>query len=180
MNRFSRTLLCLLMPALAGVSSAATSVVADTQELAVLRSLPSRSAGWKEDTTRFKAFDRTSIFTIIDGGAPDYLDNGLIAGCVEELSGPDSASGEVFIEDFGKAGAAAAMLSKKSGTMSERLPGFQKAEAAAEKVIGGCFACACFGRWYFEISMTGYTSFEKSAAAASNLLAAFKKKSLHK
>ena len=166
----------MVIPIVAMLSNATTPAVADSKGLAKLRSIPAEIAGWKEDTTRFKAFDGAALFSIIDGGAPAYIDAGLIGGCVEELSGPDSASAEIFMEDFGTAVAASAMFGKRRGEMSpgDTLPGFKKNEAAAEKVIGGCFACACFGRWYFELSMTGYSRFEKSYGAASTLLAAFK------
>jgi hypothetical protein len=176
MKNDKKIFVCLVIPIVAMLSNAATPAVADSKGLAKLRSIPAGIAGWKEDTTRFKVFDGSALFSIIDGGAPAYIDAWLIGGCVEELSGPDSTSAEIFIEDFGTVAAASAMFNKRRGEMpaGDSLLGFRKNEAAAEKVIGGCFACACFGRWYFELSMTGYSSFDKSCSATSSLLVRFK------
>ena len=162
---------------MAGILSAAPSAAVDTQGLAMLRIVPTRIAGWKEDTSRFKSFDRNGLFTVIDGGAPDYLDAGLIGGIVLELNGTDSVSSEIFVEDFGNAKASATMLAKKAEAIShvDTLAGYKKSEVIVEKVIGGCLACAGFGRYYFEVSMTGYSDYAKATKTAGTLLSAFQK-----
>ena len=114
-------------------------------------------AGWREDKGSFTKFGPEKLFELINGGAPEYIDQGMVRGFVQRLSGPGSASVELFAEDFGSPENAGKMvqIKKQDRDTLISLPGFDTATVAVIPLIGAFVAYGSMNRFYFEITLTG-------------------------
>jgi hypothetical protein len=121
---------------------------------------------WVEESATFKLFTTKTIFEIIDGGATEYIDNGLKKGFFQRLRNSNSAAIELFAEDFGSTENARKMLLAKQTSSS----GLQSAGNAVtssflmNEIVGGFWACGIVGADYFELTLTGITDRTKAEA----------------
>jgi len=114
-------------------------------------------AGWVDDHTSHKAFTPEQLFGIIDGGASEYIDNGMQKGFFQRLKGPDSATMELFAEDFGSAENAQKIRAIKRMVFSDSqsIKNSDTSGIVVNEVIGGLWACGIVGRFYFELTLMG-------------------------
>ena len=111
---------------------------------------------WTEKKGTYKVFDAQGLFDIINGGAPEYIDNGMIKGITQQIVISDSTTIELFAEDFGSPEKARAMyLVKKGGDQSDASDSSEFHGFMISKVIGGFWCCGSVGRFYFEITVSG-------------------------
>ena len=124
-------------------------------------------AGWQEEKGSFMKFGPEKLFEIINGGAPEYIDQGMMRGFVQRLSGPGSATMEVFAEDFGTHENAGKMVQAKKQDRDTLmyLPGFDTATVVVIPAIGACVAYGAIDRFYFEITLSGLGSSGSEALA---------------
>jgi hypothetical protein len=114
-------------------------------------------ANWVEDNESFKMFTTKTLYEIIDGGATEYIDNGMKRGFFQRLRNSDSAIIELFAEDFGSAEKARKMFNVKHAFFS----GMQSAGNAdsssynMNEIVGGFWAYGVVGPKYFELTLTG-------------------------
>jgi hypothetical protein len=112
---------------------------------------------WQEVKGSFRTFDTKNLFDLIDGGAPEYVENGLVKGIFQRLSTPDSATLEVFFEDFGTPEHAKKMFTRKRKSAMDACP-FSDLDSVAlscSAVIGGYAVCGTLDRFYFEFVLMG-------------------------
>jgi len=147
-------LLTLCLAALLATASALSA--AKTVSLYKFR-IQKQISGWTEEKSSYQAFGPKELFTIIDGGAPEYIDNGLKKGFLQRISGPDSAAIELYAEDFKSEGNAQKMFSAKQAASSGQLSTIppDTAKVLVNEVIGGVWMCAAMGQYYFELTLTG-------------------------
>ena len=124
-------------------------------------------AGWQEDKDGFARFNHEKLFDLINGGAPEYIDRGMLGGFVQRLSGPGNATVELFTEDFGTRENAAEMVKVKTedGDSIITLPGFDAETVRIVPAIGACVAYGAIDRFYFEVTLSGAGSGGKEALA---------------
>ena len=127
---------------------------------------------WKERDGTFSAFDPKKLFELIDGGAPEYNERGLIEGIHQQLVGKDKRAMELFAEDFGSPDNAGQMLSYKKASLGEAIPfpGIDSSRAFAYQVIGGYYVFIVIDRFYLELLLTGVKDKDASCAEVSRFI----------
>ena len=122
--------------------------------------------GWTEDKGSYQSFGPKELFDLLDGGAPEYIDNGMKEGFFQRLKGPDSATIELYAEDFGSDKNAKKMVAVKQSNSSDA-PAAAVSDSSTfilREVIGGFWACGSAGRYYFELTLMGIKDSAKAKA----------------
>jgi hypothetical protein len=132
---------------------------ADSGSFAQLRLATSRVPGWTEQKEQYRFFTAEELYGIIDGGAAEHQKQGLKSGIGLSLTGGTKCLG-IYFEDFGTLSRAGGMVSTKKKSLSapERIPQVKVSPAVCEEVIGGCIVYWAKGRYYIEMTLTGYDS----------------------
>jgi hypothetical protein len=144
------------------------------QDLRITRQIPQ----WQEDSASCRSYSPDDLFDLIDGAAPEYIDNGLVQGFFQRLNGPDSATLEVFVDNFGAAANAQKMFILKRQTITDpyAMAGPDTAVFCAGTVIGGMVAYGMLDRFYFELVLTGIKEKEKTAKEMARIFEYYRKK----
>ncbi|MBN1130047.1 MAG: hypothetical protein JXA71_13735 [Chitinispirillaceae bacterium] len=99
------------------------------------------ATGWEEDGTRYKIYDGAILMNqMIDGGAPKFIDQGLVAGIYQVMLFDTLYDCIIFVMDFGSADKAKGMLDKMKVEvqgMPLAISGFDTTVAAATPALGG-------------------------------------------
>lgn len=149
----------LFFLALAALASGSfAGVKPDSLKFAAFRTALDSIPGWTVQQDKYTYFVPKALYDIINGGAEEYIKAGLVDGMVAAFKSAGNKNAELYIEDFGAQGRAQAMVSKKRKTASEPkpLPGSRDKNAFYDEVIGGCIVYFNSGRFYFEMTLTGY------------------------
>lgn len=112
---------------------------------------------WVEQKDITRKFTVKGLFEIINGGAVDYINKGLIEGIHQQFTANDGITVELFIEDFGTTEKASSMVEfKKSGasdtTTASGLAGFNH---FVENAIGASVVFVSMDNLYMEITVSG-------------------------
>ncbi len=126
--------------------------------------------GWSEENTSYQLFTPETLFDLINGGAPDYIDNGMKKGIYQRLTSSDSASIELFAEDFGNSKNAKKMVSVKQADGDVDTSGF-----VTTAVIGGFWVCGSIERYYFEFTLTGCNDSNTAGAEIDKIIEHYRK-----
>jgi len=113
--------------------------------------------GWVEEKKSYKAFTTKSLFDIINGGATEYIDNGMQKGIFQQLNNSDSSTIDIFAEDFGSSENAQKMLSTKQPEATADTSMF-----IINEIIGGFWVCGRAGQFYFELTLMGIKDLGKA------------------
>jgi hypothetical protein len=134
---------------------------------------------WVEEKKSFKSFNPEGLFEIIDGGAPEYIENGMQKGFYQRLKNLDSASIELFVEDFGSDENARKMLATKRSNLSGPKPAgnVDTSNLFIHEVIGGFWVCGIAGPCYFELTLMGIKDKEKAQTEINKYFDYFQKTS---
>jgi hypothetical protein len=121
-------------------------------------------APWQEVKGSFRSFNSKNLYNLIDGGAPEYIENGLVQGIFQRLTSPDSAILEIFFEDFGTSIQAKKMFAKKRQNRSEpcSFSDLDTTTLSCNTVIGGFAVFGFIDRFYFELVLMGVKGNEKA------------------
>jgi hypothetical protein len=150
--------------------------------------------GWVPDSSsHFAALPVASLYNgSKDGGAITYDSAGLVKWFREKMNGGDSAdsingqySFDGWVFDFGTSAKAKALFAtitasnmrqNPQDTFSDTvpLPSFSLAEAEARRVQGGINVYATFGKYYFELSLSGFAEPLTAAPEAIKFLNKYK------
>lgn len=119
---------------------------------------------WQEVKGSFRSFTSKNLYDLIDGGAPEYIENGLVKGFFQRLTTPDSATLEIFFEDFGTSIQANKMFAKKRQNMSDpcSFSDLDTITLSCNNVIGGFAVFGIIDRFYFELVLMGVKGNEKA------------------
>ncbi len=128
-----------------------------------LRSAASGIPGWTEQKESYRFFTAEELYGIINGGAAEHDKQGLKSGIVISLAGGEKSL-EIYFEDFRSAFRARGMvrIKKKSSSDPKILPEVNVTPAIYDEVIGGCIVYWAKGKYYIEMTLTGYDSLEKA------------------
>jgi hypothetical protein len=116
--------------------------------------------GWTEnEQSGYAAFSSGTLFDLINGGADQYNDEGLVEGIQQKMthSSGDKAY-SAFVMDFGTAENATAMFEKMKLNEADPLTigNYIESVAFGSRHLSGINAYAHFGKYYVEISLSGY------------------------
>jgi hypothetical protein len=130
----------------------------DSLKFATFRTALDSIPGWTEQQDKYLYFVPKALYDIINGGAEEYIKAGLVDGMVAAFKSAGNKNADLYIEDFSAQGRAQAIVKKKRKTASEPkpLPGSRDKNAFYDEVIGGCLVYFNSGRFYFEMTLTGY------------------------
>jgi hypothetical protein len=138
-------------------------------------------AGWAPDSgSEFIAYDTLTIWNPLDGGAVPYVQNGLVSATfktLKEASLSDTMKCAVRIMDFGTFAKAQTMfnVSCTQYQASSALAPLSVSEAAYMVEAGGNITVyAHFGRFYFELELTGYAIVSDSERDALHFLSIYR------
>jgi hypothetical protein len=129
--------------------------------------------GWVEDKGSFQKFDADGLFKLIDGGAPAYIDNGMKKGILQRFSSPDSASMEIYMEDFrAEKNARSMTLTEKSNYPDASFEANADSSIMVlwREVLGGWWVSGSMGKFYVELTITGAKDGQKGKAEARKFL----------
>jgi hypothetical protein len=165
---FSMALLCSTV---FFITNCRTTKPADSGSFDRLRAAVSRVPGWIEKKDQYQVFKAEELYGIIDGGATEYIKQGLISGIVIACSSGIRSLG-MYFEDFGTDSRAKGMVIIKKKSMSEPkvIPKVSMSPAMYEEVLGGCVAYWAKGRYYIEMTFTGYDSLDSAVRDAVMLI----------
>lgn len=112
---------------------------------------------WVEQKEITRKFTDKGLFEIINGGAVDYVNQGLIEGIHQQFSNKDGITVEVFVEDFGSGEKSSAMLETKKNGSSDTatLPGLSGFNHFVENAIGASVVIVSFDNIYLEMTVSG-------------------------
>ncbi len=164
LQRFIFPLLCSLL--LFSTAQAKTSVVS----LRVKKSV----AQWQEQKDSYQYFSTQKLFELINGGAPQYISQGLIDGIHQQLTSDSGKVLEIFAEDFGTPQHALAMAGIKKddlGAASSVLPLDSGTTSFAVPAIGATTVVCVANRYYVELVFSGFTNQDKLIAEARKFIA---------
>jgi hypothetical protein len=141
------------------VISCRTEKSADSEPHDQVRSAVSRIPGWVEQKDKYCSFKPDELYGIIDGGATEYIEQGLKSGIGIACTSGTKTLG-MYFEDFGTELKAQGMVEAKKASLSEpqAIPNVTLSPALYGEVIGGCIACWAKDRYYVEMTLTGYDS----------------------
>ncbi len=144
---------------------------ADTVAFQRLRAAVCDVPGWIEQMDKYRAFTAKELYGLIDGRAADYNKQGLKSGITVTLTNGDRVL-EIYFEDFGNPSRAKGMagIKKKSFSAPKKLPQVNISPAFYDQVLGGCVACWAKGKFYIEMTLTGYDAVEIAVVNAAVLI----------
>jgi hypothetical protein len=139
----------------------------DSTSFVQLRKTAVSIPGWIEQKEHYRHFNAEELFDIIDGGATEYVQQGLKSGIVILLTNKGKSL-EIFFEDFGTSIQAMNMASskEKSSDRFKKISQDNKSIAICEQVIGGCIVYWAKSKYYIEMTLTGYNSLEEALCDA--------------
>ena len=126
--------------------------------------------GWSEESASYRLFTPETIFDLINGGATDYVDNGMKKGIYQRLTSSDSATVELFAEDFGNSKNAKKMVTAKQSEGDTDTSDF-----VTTAIIGGFWVCGSIERYYFEFTLTGCNDSKKADAEIDKIIEYYRK-----
>jgi hypothetical protein len=133
--------------------------------------------GWSESKSETKIFKSQELFDIINGGATEYTERGLIEGIHQRLTNKDGGDLELFVEDFGSSQNAQKMYlyKKESYTEKEFFPGNDSTNIFVYKVLAGHYVFTFVDRFYIEILGTGIPQKEIALKQIASVINHYKK-----
>jgi hypothetical protein len=139
---------CALVLSAADVSAKVT-----VKKLVITTQLKS----WTEQKEITRKFIAKELFEIIDGGAVDYVNQGLIEGVHQQFANKDGITVELFLENFGTKEKAASMVEFKKSGASDTLivSGLSGFNHFVENAIGASVVFVSLDNFYLEITISG-------------------------
>ncbi|MCU0608267.1 MAG: hypothetical protein MUF22_00680 [Chitinispirillaceae bacterium] len=102
----------------------------------------------------------TQLYDLIDGGAPQYLEKGLIKTGHQVIKGSDDQQVESYVYDFGTPAKALVMYKEMklqiAGSLINDLT-YPDSLVCVKAVMGGVTGYAHFSNYYFEINVNGFS-----------------------
>lgn len=130
---------------------------------------------WVQIDDGFKEFKPATAFDVINGGADEYVANGLVEGFFQTLSNSDKFA-EMKIMDLSSTSNATAMYKIKNKIIGDKSPSgnYNDSIAAIDNApLSGVVAYAHFDKYYIELDYTGYDSKTDARTAAANFIQVF-------
>jgi hypothetical protein len=132
--------------------------------------------GWTAPDSNVAYFDSLNLFNLIDGGSVPYIQGGLDTGVRQSLKHDSTLFGTVMAMDFVTAQKAAAIFGfeAQDNNATAQLAGFTKSDALCYVFYGGVIAFAHFGKYYFNVKLSGYSDSASSVNDAARFVMEYK------
>ncbi len=147
-----------------------------SQGVNALRLASGDISSWAEDQSGgFISFTASNMQQLVNGGAPQYVEKGLVAGFEQRMSNGSKAV-KLLILDFGTEANAVAMYTKKDSENSDKSDVGTYPQSVAQldnSAMDGVTAIAHFGKYFMELAFTGYTDKSESRATAKSFVEVF-------
>jgi hypothetical protein len=132
-------------------------------------------SGWTEPAQQgYVEYVAEGLYDLINGGAPEYIQTGLVDGIYQELNRTsDNARIQAYVMNFGTTDSATAMFNRKKGQIESvvTIGAYANSVAAGEKFLGTTLrTLAHFGKYYFEITVFGTESISESISVIESVL----------
>lgn len=151
-----------------------------SQGVNALRLANSDVSPWTENASEgFKAFKASNMFALINGGAQNYIDKGMVAGFQQNMAGGGEKTAKLLVLDFGTEASASAMYSYTDNANEDKLNAGDYPQTVAQldnSPSSGVVAIAHFGKYYMELSFTGYNDKSESRITAASFVEVFEEK----
>jgi len=120
--------------------------------------------GWVADENGYKEFGPEELFDIINGGAEIYVNQGLQKGIYQRLIKGNKYQCEIFVEDYGSSKNAKNVFVTTTETASDppKLNAGNSDRIKIKEFIGGILIYLHRKNYYFEISVSGFDTFENA------------------
>lgn len=134
-------------------------------------------SGWNEVEKSYKPFEPRGLYAIIDGGADEYIEKGLVSGIYQSLKKDKGNQCDVFVEDYGTPEKASSIFAVKTESVSESLSleVTNKKKIRIEEFLGGILVYFHSQKYYFEISLSGFDSTDIALKNAEDFILYFEK-----
>jgi hypothetical protein len=133
--------------------------------------------GWTEDEGG-GTYNSETLFDFINGGAPKYINNGLIEGFIQYMSKSDRKA-TIMVMDFGTESNAIAMYNDMSNrNSSKEKAGNYNLNTAQLDVSpsSGVDAYAHFKQFYIELNLTDFPDKSEAPNVAASIIEVFEAK----
>ncbi len=135
--------------------------------------LSNEVSGWTDLPDNFETFDTTHYYDLIDGGATEYIDMGLVDGILQKFQKGADITCDASVFNFGTSQKAVTMFTFQTENISDSrkmlISGYDESIAVGEKnpLGGSALIYAHFGMFELELNFMGYSDIEllKSDAA---------------
>lgn len=128
--------------------------------------------GWVPHDT-MGIYEGTELYNLIDGGAPQYLEKGVMTTGYQVLDGQNDRAVYSMIMDFGRDSNAVAMfLEKKTQNVGQTVldPQYPDSVAFMTLVLGGVQGYGHYTNFYFEIAAVGFSDSTQAIATFDTML----------
>jgi hypothetical protein len=154
-----------------GVLTAARLTVSDFR-------ISSEVPPWVEITDGYEEYNPSQLELLINGGAFEYTDAGMIEGINQKMineQDTDTKYYEVYLMDFGTAAKASEMFDLKKNQISAPVPvgQYDDTVVSARRFLGGMRIYAHFSNFYLEFSLSGYMEEDMTLSTADRFLKHF-------
>jgi hypothetical protein len=157
-------------------------MVADTdgssQGVDALRLAATDISPWTEAAAGgFIAFTASNMTTLVNGGAPQYIDKGLVSGFEQNMAN-GTKTAKIWVTDFGTASNASAMYAQKDTENGNKTKAKNFELTVAEldnSPLDGVVAYAHFGKYYLELTFS-ISDKSEAGTTASNFIEVFNAK----
>lgn len=134
---------------------------------------------WAEDNSGgFITFTASNMQKLVNGGAPQYVEKGLVAGFEQRMSN-GSKTAKLLILDFGTEANAVSMYTKTDNENSDKTASGTYPQTVAQldnSAMSGVTAIAHFGKYYMELAFTNYSDKSESRTTANSFVEVFEAK----
>jgi hypothetical protein len=150
-----------------------------TVSVETLRITGNDISGWSEPKSNgFNVYVGDELYHALDGGAPTYLQKGLIETSIQTLQNGKQSIGATVM-DFGISANAEAMYEEMKSKITDprASPSFGLDDAVINPgILGGCLAYAHFDNFYFEMYVSGFQDKTLAIQTADIFLKIYKSK----
>jgi hypothetical protein len=158
MKKIKILLLSIVLPLTGMLNCKFVPLISSTPPLEQLKISTSEISNWRPEGD-MEIYIGSELFSYNDGGAPQYLNKGLIQTGVQRISGPNQGIVSSMIMDFGTENNAIDMYNEKriqnaGSTIPD--PKYPISDVTVTSVLGGVTGFANYYNYYFEISVTGF------------------------
>ena len=134
---------------------------------------------WTQDASEgFSEFKASTLETFINGGAPKYVDEGVVEGFIQNMSN-SSKKVIIYVMDFGTASNATAMYAQidaNNGSKIEAQSYSLNTAQLDDSPSSGVTAYAHFGQYFIELSFSEFSDKTEARTTAPNFIEVFETK----
>lgn len=136
---------------------------------------------WREEPNDgFLVFKASNMFDLINGGAQMYVNKGMIAGFQQDMSISGEKSARFLVLDYATEDKAIEMYNYSDASNGDKLNAGNEFPLSVAQLdgspLGGVIAIAHFGKFYMELTFTGFSDKSEAVKTAVSFIEVFEQK----